>query len=158
MGVKEFLSSDVLRDCVCKAVGPFLGMDVPLFEKCLAVSKVVYDSTKEACGEFGVRMYLVAGSWRGLATREFSLKIERSHVFRDHAHNWLLITDADVFVHTIMDDTPEPPNNNPGPRQERSAYFDATACQFTGQPWSFEGCFGSVVEGSLVQERVWTIK
>lgn len=158
MGIREFLSSDVFRACVCKAVGPSLDMDVPLFEKCGSVSKAVYDSTGDACGKFDVTMYMVVGSWRGLATMDFSIKIGRPHVFRDHDHNWLLIADADVFVRTITDDTPEPPNDDPGPRQARSAYFDATSCQFTGRPWSFEGCFGSVVESSLVQERVWTVK
>lgn len=156
MAVNDILGSEVLADAVTKAVAPYLAGDIPLYEKCTDVSKAIYDSVKGACCELGVVVYLVTGSWRGVATEAFSARSGRPRVFRDHNHDWLMFADADVFVHTIKNGLP-PPNNDAGPRQVRSAYFDVAACQFTGRAWSFEACFGPEVEAALIQEKVWTI-
>lgn len=157
MAVDDILGSEVLVDAVTKAVANHLAGDIPLYEKCTDVSKAIYDSVKGACHEHGVVVYLVNGSWRGVASEAFSAMSGRPRVFRDHAHDWLMFADADVFVHTIKNGL-SPPNNDTGPRQEGSAYFDVAACQFTGEAWSFEACFGSDVEAALIQEKVWTIE
>lgn len=156
MAVDDILGSALLADATRKAVDPFLAMDVPLYDKCTDVSRVVYHSVKDACGQYGVAVYLVKGSWRGVASDDFSVKSGRKRVFMDHNHEWLMFADDDVSVHTIKQGL-SAPNHDSGPRQERSAYFDATACQFTGQPWSFEACFGPDVEAALVQEYAWTV-
>jgi hypothetical protein len=156
MTVDDILGSELLADAVRKGVGAYLAMDIPLYEKCTDVSRAIYDSVKEACGQYGVVAYLVKGSWRGLATEAFSAKSNKQSVSMDHDHEWLMFADGDVFVHTIEQGY-VPPNDEAGPRQDRSAYFYATACQFTGQPWSFEACFGPDVEAALVQEYAWTV-
>ena len=146
----------MLADAANKAVAPYLAMDIPLYEKCTEVSRAIYDSIKGASRQYGVDVYLIKGSWRGVATEVFSAKSNRLPVLMDHDHDWLLFADAAVFVHTIEHGYVSP-NEEAGPRQDQSAYFDATACQFTGQPWSFEACFGPEVEAALVQEYAWMV-
>ena len=158
MAVDDFLRSGVLEACVRKVVEPYLGTDAGLYEKCSAVSKKIYDSVKGTCTLHGVKVYLVTGSWVGLASKDFSDRSGRPHISMHHVHDWLLIADSDVLVRTIKQGREAMPNDKPGPRQERSAYFDATACQFTGQPWSFEECLGPEVEVALVQDSVWVVE
>lgn len=157
MAVDDFLRSGQLEACVRKAVAPYLATEASLYDKCSAVSKKIYDSVKGECAPHGVNVFMVTGSWFGVATEEFSMRSGRPHVHMHHSHDWLMFADVDVSVRTIRQGREAIPNADPGPRQERSAYFDATACQFTGQPWSFQACFGPDVDAALVQDGVWTI-
>ena len=90
----------------------------------------------------------------GFASAEYSSKSGKQQMHMDHGHDWLMFADSDVIVATIEHAMP---NDLPGPRELGCAYFDATACQFTGHAWSFEACFGPDVESSLVQDYVWTV-
>lgn len=158
MAVDDLLRSGVLETCVSKAVAPCISTDATLYNKCSAVSKKIYDSVKGVCAPHGVNVFMVTGSWFGVATEEFSMRSGRPHVSMHHSHDWILFADADVSVRTIKQGREPMPNADPGPQQERSAYFDATGCQFTGRPWSFEACFGPDVEAALVQDGVWIVE